>query len=358
MSDATTIVVITHDPSPFQVEYFDSISRRTKLHAVYLHASHPTRKFIQPRHETLFLDQINDAEERLIHLIDHAEFVVFSDYQSPMVRRAMGRREAAGQAWSFWGERLGYHGLGWLGRASRYVLMRSLRRSRAPIWAMGSWAVKSYEREFGLERRYFNVPYCSNLRRFSDAGEQRNLSETFRFLYSGSLIHRKGVDLLSHAFRRLATRLQSVSLAVTGRGPLRAEMETILMPVSDRVKFLPDVDWYGLPAQYAQAHVLCAPSRYDGWGMVIPEGLASGLPVISTNRVGAALDLVQPGSNGWIVPADNEEAIYQAMLEAATMDSLKWRGMSQYARTVIEKYDLQAGTDRFLHAVADSLSQC
>jgi glycosyltransferase involved in cell wall biosynthesis len=66
------------------------------------------------------------------------------------------------------------------------------------------------------------------------------------------------------------------------------------------------------------ADVLCVPSRYDGWGLVVPEGLASGLPVIATDRMGAALEFVENGRNGWLIPAGDGSAV-NAMREAALM---------------------------------------
>src|ERR1700751_4608744 len=68
-------------------------------------------------------------------------------------------------------------------------------------------------------------------------------------------------------------------------------------------------DWDELPREYAAANMLCVPSRYDGWGLVVPEGLAAGLPVIATDRMGAALEFVESGRNGWLIRAGGEEAL-------------------------------------------------
>jgi glycosyltransferase involved in cell wall biosynthesis len=355
-----TLVVITWIPSPSQVELFDALAEQERgLRVVYVARREKNRRWANPelRHEAMFLDDAGPAHGEFFRWVEGAELTVFSYYSCKPVREAMRRCEALHKPWCFWGERLGYHHLGWLGTASRHIFLRTLHRSSAPIWTMGSWAVQSYQREFGTVRRFFNVPYCSNLQRFRAAGEHRTSADRFRFLYSGSLIHRKGVDLLARAFKRLATQLPFVSLAVTGHGPLRGEMQSILSSVSNRVTFLPDVDWHRLPAYYADADVLCAPSRYDGWGMVVPEGLASGLPVISTNRMGAGIDLIRPGCNGWLVPADNEEALYQAMLQAVTMGPAKWRSMSECATKSCETHDLRAGTERFLDAARLSVSE-
>src|SRR5262249_50212991 len=55
------------------------------------------------------------------------------------------------------------------------------------------------------------------------------------------------------------------------------------------------------------------PSRHDGWGVVVNQALAAGLPIITSNAVGAGLDLVKNGFNGTCVPAGDVDALYCAM---------------------------------------------
>jgi glycosyltransferase involved in cell wall biosynthesis len=54
------------------------------------------------------------------------------------------------------------------------------------------------------------------------------------------------------------------------------------------------------------------PSRNDSFGMVVPEALACGLPVLVSDMVGAK-ELVDPGRNGWIVPAGDAGALAERM---------------------------------------------
>ena len=126
------------------------------------------------------------------------------------------------------------------------------------------------------------------------------------FLFSGSLIHRKGVDLLAAAFVQLAREIANVRLEDNWRWRAAGVTLQTLRPVRERVEFVGFRDWDELPEEYAGADVLCVPSRYDGWGLVVPEGLASGLPVIATDRMGAALEFVENGRNGWIIPAGDQ----------------------------------------------------
>ena len=109
-----------------------------------------------------------------------------------------------------------------------------------------------------------------------------------------------------------------------------------------------------MPAEYARADVLCVPSRYDGWGLVVPEGLASGLPVIATDRMGAALEFVETGRNGWLVEAGNEEALFCAMREAAFSTELTELG--RHAQESVSTHTLQNGAARFVHCAHEAVA--
>ncbi len=126
------------------------------------------------------------------------ELSVLGWYGDSRSRSLIKERSQSGAPWCLWGERPRLS-LGWLSRIRRRVLLRDLHRSNSPIWGIGEFGIEGWKHEFGLERRYFNVPYFSNLARFSRSVDKRMMTE-FRFLYSGSLIHRKGVDLISKAF--------------------------------------------------------------------------------------------------------------------------------------------------------------
>ena len=109
------------------------------------------------------------------------------------------------------------------GKFYRQWKLAQLKESAAPIWGIGQWAIDGYKREFGERRQYFNIPYFSNLARFSTQGlgARRGNDGMRRLLFSGSLIERKGVDLLVRAFRDLARTNGHVQLDIVGDGPLR-----------------------------------------------------------------------------------------------------------------------------------------
>jgi glycosyltransferase involved in cell wall biosynthesis len=77
------------------------------------------------------------------------------------------------------------------------------------------------------------------------------------------------------------------------------------------------------------------------------------LPVIATERMGAALEFVETGRNGWLIRADDEQTLLTAMREAASMELDQLRDQ---ARASVSMHTLQNGAARFVqyaHLAAD-----
>ena len=343
------VFVLTDSPSPYQVELFNEIAAHDEctIEVAYLRSRDPNRlwKSSALRHESIELDR--DGMSRARESARRADLVVFNYYRDAKAEQLIEERATSGTPWCFWGERPGFHQPAWAGRLLRKWKLSKLHRSAVPIWGIGKFAVDGYREEFGNGRAYCNLPYFSDLQRFNNSVEKRLVSERV-FLFSGSLISRKGVDLLARAFVRLAREVPHVRLKIVGEGELRESLVQTLRAVSERVEFVGFRDWDELPGEYARADVLCVPSRYDGWGLVVPEGLASGLPVIATDRMGAALEFVETGCNGWLIPAGDEEAILKAMREAVLLPDEKLNQSRHQARESVSAHTLRHGAERFV----------
>lgn len=353
-------VVVTHFTSPYQIELFNAIEELApgRLNVIYLYQRSRSREWSQGKtfHGAVMMEQDQGALFRARTLVDEAELAVFNFYDDNQALELIRRRDASGLPWCFWGERPGYyHKL--LGRLRRLWLLAPLHARRAAIWGIGTMAVDAYREEFGAFRDYVNLPYFSDLTRFQAiARQQGDRCDTFTFLYSGALIRRKGVDLVARAFVRLAAQHPQARLRIMGSGRLEQMLRNILHPCAAQVEFTGFKDWAALPEEYAHADVLCVPSRYDGWGLVVPEGLAAGLPVISTRQTGAAVDFLRPGTNGWLIAADDEEAIHRAMTEAITLEPSRLAEMSASARRTVAEHSLAKGAERFIRAAANAAS--
>jgi glycosyltransferase involved in cell wall biosynthesis len=141
-----------------------------------------------------------------------------------------------------------------------------------------------------------------------------------------------------------------------GSGELRSQMETQFGPALSKVEWIGFQPWDKLPEFYAKADVFCFPSRYDGWGLALVEALASGLPVISTDQTGAALEFIKSKENGWLIAAGNEAALTQAMLSALEMSEDQRQEMSKKARNSVSKHSLKDGCTTFIDSSMKALT--
>jgi glycosyltransferase involved in cell wall biosynthesis len=347
------VFLLTDIPSPYQVEVLNQIAqdKDLELHVGYLRQTDPNRKWGAStiEHQSIMLDDGAAALATAAELVTKTDLVIFNYYRHPCAEHLIAERAKLRRPWCFWGERPGLKKPEWVGRLVRSWKLRWLHSSTAPIWGVGEFALKRYKVEFGSGHAYFNFPYFSNLKRFSDESSKstRPATATRTFLFSGSLISRKGIDLVARAFVRLLAEGHDARLKIVGEGKLRSAIETTVNIAKSNVEFVGFVDWDKLPELYASSQVMCVPSRYDGWGLVVPEGLAAGLPVIATDRMGAAVEFVETGKNGWRIPADDEDAILNAMREATTLSSSKFAELARNARESVREHSLEHGALRF-----------
>lgn len=350
--------VLTDIPSPYQVEFFNEIAaqERVDLSVGYLRNSDPQRLWqpAQAEYECWTMsDSLAVLSETERAALD-ADFAIFNYYNHPLAERLIARRAQSGRPWCFWGERPGLRKPRFAGAWFRKWKLKVLRKSHAPIWGIGEFAVEQYRHEFGKARAYRNVPYFSNLDRFACERDPRRSKRVF--LFAGSLIERKGVDLLARAFVRLVREFPNVNLRIAGAGRLQDTIVQMLHSLHERVEFVGFKRWDALPELYASADVLCVPSRYDGWGLVVPEGLAAGLPVIATDKMGAALEFIQTRTNGWLIPASSEEAIFNAMREAARLPDAELAELGQQARRSVSEHTLAHGAERFVRYAREAVN--
>jgi glycosyltransferase involved in cell wall biosynthesis len=133
-------------------------------------------------------------------------------------------------------------------------------------------------------------------------------TEPVRFLWAGNFSINKGGHYLLQAWKSLKVRNEA-QIDVFGRQGLP---HTLIKNLPESINFHKTVLRSELYEHYRRADVLVFPTLGDGFGMVVTEALAQGLPVITTNQAGAA-DLVHHGVNGLIVPSGNVESLAEAL---------------------------------------------
>ncbi len=157
-----------------------------------------------------------------------------------------------------------------------------------------------------------------------------------RAIFVGSLTQRKGISYLFDAMRLLGPR---VRLTVVGSRP------NVACAALDRAlaghRWIPSLTNAGVLEEMRQHDLLVFPSLFEGFGLVILEALACGLPVIATPHTGAP-DVLEDGKDGFIVPIRSSEAIaacFTQLLESPPrLAAMKDAALAKSRRLAWETY--------------------
>lgn len=161
------------------------------------------------------------------------------------------------------------------------------------------------------------------------------MTERKILLYVGRFTKAKGMDALLEAAPGLD---RDTGVYFVGGEPSQEHLAFRENHGLSQVHFVGFQKKEQLADYYKAADVLVLPTQSDVWGLVINEAMACGLPVITTDRCVAGLELIENGVNGQIVPVDDVQALGAAI---QTLLSGDYRKMGQAALETIRPYTLE-----------------
>lgn len=339
-------------PSPYQRDLFRALHERKVIepHIFYLEAESPDSPW--PRRELASYERIlpgfwHSLGAARVHFNwslpapNDYDAVVLNTLMSITAQRMM-RASLKRRPWIFWGEMLGQR------KGVHEWLTRPLHRAAA-IAAIGSRARKDYERRFP-EPRHFNIPYHCELAPFLAQPRHRRDSRMV-FLFCGQMIARKGLDVLLSAF----AGCENARLLLVGR---EAELPGLMNAAPAKQREF--IEYAGfqppekLPEFFARADAFILPSRHDGWGVVVNQALGAGLPLLCSDQVGAADDLLEENVNGAVFRSGDAAALKLAMQRLIDRPQLagEWGAAS---RKKASAWTPEAGAEKWERAIAGVL---
>jgi 1,2-diacylglycerol 3-alpha-glucosyltransferase len=149
----------------------------------------------------------------------------------------------------------------------------------------------------------------------------------FTVFYAGRLNPEKNVGLLLRAFAALSPAGPADRLWIAGRGSLEKEWRALArsLGLGPRVHFLGQVPHERLAELYAACDVFVLPSLVETQGLVALEAMRFKKPVIVTDRIISARDLVDDGRTGYIVPADDPGVLAERLARLRADPALRAR---------------------------------
>ncbi len=377
------VAVISPEPTPYRSPLFDRVAAQDEVDLTVIYAARTVAGrtwSVEPHHRTVFL-----RGTRLPGL----RRVLRHDYPvTPGIARALRDADPAVVVVSGWStfaaqaavawcllHRVPYVSLveshdlgprsGWR-RAVKGAVVPRVMAGAASVLVVGSAARESVvARGASPDRvRVFantvDVPAWSRradllvLQRPQLRSRDGWTDEDIIVLSVGRLVPEKGLDtLIRGAAASGDPRLQ---LVFAGGGPEASSLARLAQGSGVRVLVRGDLTEDELAVEYARADVFALLSHQETWGVVVNEAAASALPLVLSERVGAAHDLLRDRDNGFLVPSGDVAATARALRALAEDRSLR-QTMGARSRELVRDWGYGPSVESFVAAVREATSR-
>lgn len=358
------VVIITNIPSPYRVDLFDYLRKHTTEYEIYiLYASRneDNRQWKIEREKLVnsrFLDSYTIKiprryDTKYIHISKgvgselariQPDLVVGSEY-NPTVLQALQycrRRQIPYISWTDGT----LHSERNINKIQRWLRIWVIKHASAYIAS----STKSQEAQlaYGAKEESCFISFLTvDIEKY--LVEQQDIQPA-RMIYVGSLIERKGVDLLLKALNGLKG---DYTLVLAGDGPEKKNLQKLAedLGIASHVEFLGYLSQEKLREEYAKSSLFVLPTREDCFALVILEAMCAGLPVVSSVYADGAYDLVEEGENGYLVdPFDTEKL--QEYLQELLDHPEQANKMGQASRDIVSKFRFEEVSKGFYDAFA------
>lgn len=174
-------------------------------------------------------------------------------------------------------------------------------------------------------------------------------------VFCAKFIDRKRPHDALRAFARAA--VPNSYLLMVGAGPLSESLEgeADKLGISDRVRFTGLVKYSRLPEFYAASDVLLFTSEYEPYGLPVNEAMICGLPVIASDRIGSARDLISEGETGFTYPCGDVDKLAEH-LRRVFEDENRLTRMGAAARDRMKTWSPRDNADATLLALEKAIA--
>ncbi|MCM1540473.1 MAG: glycosyltransferase family 4 protein [Blautia sp.] len=172
--------------------------------------------------------------------------------------------------------------------------------------------------------------------------EKLGMKEKYIVVTVGQFIYRKGFDLLVKAGEKLGREVGIYFIGGERSGILADQEQLHSIPFQ-----LPEA----LKDYYDAADVFVLPTREDIWGLVVNEAMARGLPVVTTIRCNAGVEMIRNGENGYTIPVENVEELVSKI--TIVLKDPEREKMGQTALETIRRYTIETMAERHIRIFSD-----
>lgn len=221
-----------------------------------------------------------------------------------------------------------------------------------------SEAIRSRAISFGIPEGKVKVRYIGiDTAKFTPGGRPI-IERAPRVLFIGRLVENKGCEFLIRAFANIQKAVPDASLVIVGDGPLRDHLQTLANGMKSRVEFRGVLSSVDVRRELHLARVFCLPSvtatngEAEGFGMVLLEAQASGVPVV-TSALGGTTEAIQEGITGFAFRERDVDTLSSQLIRLLLDDALAGSFSVEGPKFAAAKFDLRQCTEK-LEALYDA----
>lgn len=217
---------------------------------------------------------------------------------------------------------------------------------------------KAYFKAYGLkEEQLVFAPHAIDNKRFStdrnsDIKELKNklgyTSENIIVLYAGKFETVKNLEILLTAFNELKS-FPNLKLLMVGNGP-----DEVLLKAkaggNPNIQFLDFQNQRYLPSIYQTCDIFCLTSKSETWGLAVNEAMAAGKAIITSDKVGCAVDLVKEGKNGYVFKSNDAEDLQEKLL-LLIKDPNRLTNFGKSSREIIQHWSFEKQVEQLVKAL-------
>ncbi|MBB6128183.1 glycosyltransferase family 4 protein [Mucilaginibacter lappiensis] len=335
MASKPSLSFYTNIPTPYQLSFFNELSKLFDLTVIYYSKTENNREWkfdLNVEYRTVVLSNNFIAKIIQKKVIDfHFSwqifklawndksdyFIIGGSYWIPNAAIALTFNKIKRKKIAYFSEPL-FEVRNKVKYAIKWLLLRILQFNCNAIFCVSKQAAVSFE-NFGVKLPKFIIPYNIDSKLFLQLNSIK--LEEFKSKYksanekiilsSGSLIERKGMDVLINAVKEIDD--PDLRLIIIGGGPDEQKLKDLCAD-DHRIIFAGFQSPDHIPYFFGIADIFAFASRYDGWAVVINEAIAANVPIISSNAVGAAKELITHPDLGLLCKSGDVQEFKNAMV--------------------------------------------
>lgn len=217
-----------------------------------------------------------------------------------------------------------------------------------------------------LKNKHIVVPNGIESDKFSGLPPKEDLIKLFPslrakriLLFLGRLHQKKGLDILTEAFARIADEEPNTHLLIVGNGEpgYRKKIENLVeqLRIKDKVTFAGALNGVDKLRAYSGSDIFILSSYSENFGMAVVEAMACGLPVVISDQVGISRE-IKVSDSGIVVAADTE-GVYNGIKKLLGDDNLR-QIIAKNAKTLIrEFYDIDKVADKMIETFIEVIAR-